>query len=96
MEKFAKYYLWTETLILLAIFLAGIYDASFWLFGMLFGGVELMVVGLVVSLLWRRSRRRLGTNIENLSLSVNLHIVVLSIFVLFILAIVSGGINFMM
>ena len=60
MDKIAKYYLSAESVILLGLFFAGLYDPSFLFFGVIYIGFALSVIGAIVSALWCIKRLRSG------------------------------------
>ncbi len=96
MEKFAKYYLSSEGVVLLGILLSGLYDPSFWLWGVLFIGIALTVIGLIVSIIWYLVRAKFNRKLATPFLFVISHIVALALMFYFINFIFSAGIHFWM
>ena len=96
MEKFAKYYFWSEGCVLLGVLLSGLYDPSFWLWGVMFVGISLGVIGSVVSIVWYLIRNHLGHNLIAPLAFMICHIVMLVTIFYFLKTIFSDGLHFMM
>jgi|GEM_PF-3113119 len=96
MNKFIKYYLLADAVVLSAVFFSGAIDPSFWLYGFTYVGLEVAVVGTIVSLVWYINCFRLKIKIIRPLLSLGLHIVALIIMVLFLSWLFSGSIHFSM
>lgn len=96
MDKIAKYYFKIEGLIFLGIIVSGFFDPAFLLFGTVFLGTAVTLIGILFSLVWRMSRKKAGGDLENPSLGIKINIGLFILIVIFYGIVFSGGIGFMM
>lgn len=96
MEKFARYYLYAESAVLLGILFSGLYDPSFWFYGIFFVGIIVSLGGLVVGVAWCLKKNKLGRSMT-VPIAASLFNLALLVFMfMWLQHIFSGGINFWM
>lgn len=96
MEKFAKWYLTAEGVIMTGIILSGFYDPSFFLFGIMFFGVIASFFGAIISWVWCRKRLHSGGLVKWPHTIAVANAIFFICAVIFILTIFGGGIGFLM
>lgn len=96
MDKIAKYYLSVEGVALLGIFLSGEYDPSFLVFGTIYVGFALSVIGALISSVWCIKRLETGGKIMAPFMFVIGNMTLFVCMLSFITFLFSGGIRFTM
>jgi len=96
MENFTKKYLYAEGAVLILVFLSGLADPSFWLYGLCIAGSIIGLGGLVVSILWTLSCNRAGKSLVAPIGALLANAVLLLMIFLWLQNIFAGGLKFTM
>lgn len=96
MDKIAKYYLSAESIVLLMIFLFGLFDPSFLFFGIIYVGFAVSAVGVLVSMIWCIMRLRSGGKVTAPFAFTVGNVILFLCMLSFTMFLASGGIRFQM